>query len=203
VDDEFVGLTFDDGPHPDSTPALLAALGAAGATATFFLWGAHVRRHPRLARDLSAAGMPLGNHSYTHSRLTRVATGVLADELVRTQQVISEFCDQAPTLFRPPYGDTDGRVRAAAAGLGMGEVLWSVDTRDWAGVGAEQIVRASAAVEPGGIILLHDGGSRATVDAVPLILRALADRGLRTGRIVATPPDPATGDGGAIRVVAP
>lgn len=182
--DDLIGLTFDDGPHPDSTPALLAALTAARATATFFLWGEHVRRHPRHARDLRAAGMTLANHSYTHPYLTRLTSQALADELTRTQEAVSEFCDASPLLFRPPYGDTDDRVRAAAAGLGMSEVLWSVDSRDWAGESTEQIVRAASTVEPGGIILLHDGGYRTTVEAVPLILRILADRGLRTGRVI-------------------
>jgi peptidoglycan/xylan/chitin deacetylase (PgdA/CDA1 family) len=202
VDNEFVGLTFDDGPHPDSTPALLAALEAAQATATFFLWGERVRRHPRHARALRMAGMSLGNHSFTHPHLTGLTTGELVDELARTQQAITEICDEVPVMFRPPYGNTDERIRATVAGLGMGEVLWSADTRDWAGQSTEQIVRAASAVEPGGIILLHDGGYRTTVEALPLILRALADRGLRAGRIVAPATDPATG-GDPARVIEP
>lgn len=202
MDNEFVGLTFDDGPHPDSTPALLAALDAAQATATFFLWGERVRRHPQHARALRAAGMSLGNHSFTHPYLTRLTTGDLVAELARTQRAITEICDDVPVMFRPPYGDTDERIRSTVAGLQMSEVLWNVDTRDWAGQSTEQIVQAASTVEPGGIILLHDGGYRTTVEALPLILRALADRGLRTGRIVASAPDPAAG-GSPVRVIEP
>jgi peptidoglycan/xylan/chitin deacetylase (PgdA/CDA1 family) len=200
VDNGYVGLTFDDGPHAESTTALLDVLAAAQATATFFVCGEHVRRYPQHARAVSDAGMPLGNHSFSHDDLTRLAPEAVADDLARTQQAVFEACDQVPVLFRPPYGETDDGVRAVAAGLGMTEVLWTVDPRDWSGVDTKQILETAVTVEPGGIILLHDGGYPSTLEAVPLILRALADRGLSTGRIVAAPPDRA---GGAVRVVAP
>jgi peptidoglycan/xylan/chitin deacetylase (PgdA/CDA1 family) len=196
VNNGHVALTFDDGPHPDSTPALLAALGAARAKATFFLWGEHVRSHPHYVRALRTAGMRLGNHSFTHPHLTRVEPDALISEIAQTQIAVRAACQETPTLFRPPYGDTDARVRATAEGFGLTQVMWSVDTGDWAGATTRQIVRAAAAVQPGGIILLHDRGYQSTVEAVPLILRVLADRGLRAGRIV-----PAAQ--GGVSVVAP
>lgn len=179
-----VALTFDDGPHPRSTPALLAALAAEHATASFFLLGEQVRRFPEHVRALHAAGMGLGNHSYTHPYLTRLEQGAAMRELAATQEVILAAVGEAPSLFRPPYGDTDDQLRAAAAQLGLTEVLWTVDTCDWAGVGTAQIVEAAASVRPGGVILMHDGGYQSTIDAVPLILRMLAERGLRTGPVV-------------------
>ena len=188
----YVALTFDDGPHPDSTPALLAALARHRARATFFIWGAHALRHPDHLRAVYAAGMWLGNHTQTHPHLTRADRATVVAELSGAQQSVRRATGLSPTLFRPPYGDTGDGVRAVAAEFGLTEVLWSVDTRDWAGVSADEIVEAAGRVEPGGIILMHDGGHRSTVEAVPRILRMLADRGLETGRIQPRP------DGGVI-----
>ena len=179
----YVALTFDDGPHPGSTVPLLRALQAARARATFFICGEHALQHPGLLRAQQAAQMWIGNHTFSHPRLTQLTEPAAYQEIARAQQAIRQITGQPPTLFRPPYGDTDGRVRAGAAGLGLAEVLWTVDSRDWAGATSDEIVAAAATVQPGGIILLHDGGYQATVDAVPHILRGLAGRGLRPGRI--------------------
>jgi peptidoglycan/xylan/chitin deacetylase (PgdA/CDA1 family) len=183
VDKRYVALTFDDGPNPGSTRALLAALKAGGAKATFFIWGEHAVRHPDHLRALSAAGMWIGNHGFTHRRLTRLGRRATHDELAKTQRAIGHITGRTPTLFRPPYGDTDAEVGSTAAALGLTETLWTVDTRDWAGAGTGEIADAAATVQPGGIILMHDNGYLTTVDAVPFILRMMADRGLAAGRI--------------------
>jgi peptidoglycan/xylan/chitin deacetylase (PgdA/CDA1 family) len=174
-----VTLTFDDGPHPDTTPALLAALG--DAPATFFLQGSAAAARPDLVRAISAAGHAIGNHTWNHPRLPALDAAARDQEVRRTQDLLTDLTGSRPTLFRPPYGDTDATVAATIAGLGLTEVLWTVDTRDWAGVGADGITEAAAAVEPGGIVLMHDGGYAATVEAVPRILAALTARGLRPG----------------------
>jgi len=192
VNNGYVALTFDDGPNPDSTPALLAALAEHRARATFFIWGAHAVRHPDHLRAVHSAGMWLGNHSQTHPYLTRADLATVLEELSGAQQAVQTATGTLPTLFRPPYGDTDDGIRAAAGEFGLTEVLWSVDTRDWAGVSADEIVDAASSVEPGGVILMHDGGYRSTVEAVPRILRMLDERGLKPGRIEARP------DGGAV-----
>jgi peptidoglycan/xylan/chitin deacetylase (PgdA/CDA1 family) len=187
VNNGYVALTFDDGPNPASTPALLAALAEHQARATFFIWGAHALRHPEHLRAVHDAGMWLGNHSHTHPYLTRAGRAAVLEEISGAQLAVRKATGLLPTLFRPPYGDTDDGVRAAAAEFGLTEVLWSVDTRDWAGVSADEIVEAAGAVEPGGVILMHDGGYPTTVEAVPRILRMLAARGLRPGRIAGRP----------------
>jgi peptidoglycan/xylan/chitin deacetylase (PgdA/CDA1 family) len=180
----YVGLTFDDGPNPASARPLLDALAKNGATATFFIWGVHAQQNPELLVSVREAGMAIGNHTYTHPYLTRIGPLAAYDEIERTQQIIQAITGQTPTLFRPPYGDTDDQIRSVAARLGLIETLWTVDTRDWTGAPTEAIVRAASTVAPGGVILMHDIGVQSTVDAVPLILRVLADRGLVPGRIV-------------------
>jgi peptidoglycan/xylan/chitin deacetylase (PgdA/CDA1 family) len=93
-----------------------------------------------------------------------------------------------PTLFRAPFGETNAQVRADAARMHLLEVLWTVDSRDWAGATAEQIVDAAKTLQPGGIILMHDWPP-ATIAAVPGIAKVLADRGMCAGRIAYTPRD--------------
>ncbi|MET7423418.1 polysaccharide deacetylase family protein [Dactylosporangium sp. NPDC005555] len=180
----YVALTYDDGPDPGSTAALLGALRSAGARATFFDVGRRARAHPELVRAQRAAGMWVGNHSWTHPHLTGLSAARIATELARTQRALQDATGGTPTLFRPPYGDTDAVVGAVAARLGLTEVLWDADSRDWAGAGTEEIVAAASALRAGDVLLMHDG-HRATVDAVPRIVEALAARGLRTGMISA------------------
>jgi peptidoglycan/xylan/chitin deacetylase (PgdA/CDA1 family) len=177
----YVALTFDDGPT-ENTPDLLRALRAACARATLFNVGAHAAHHPDLVHAQRRAGMWIGNHSYTHPHLTGLGEPAAFEEIARAQRVLRQINGRAPLLFRPPYGETDAGVSAAAARLGLREVLWTVDTRDWAGASTAEIVAAAETVQPGGIVLMHDG-YRTTVEAVPRIVRALAERGLRPGRI--------------------
>ena len=102
--------------------------------------------------------------------------------------VLRNITGREPTLFRPPFGDTNNQIRADEARIGLLEVLWTVDSRDWAGASAQQIAAAAHTLQPGGIILMHDWPP-ATIQAVPLIARDLAERGLCPGRIVYTPRD--------------
>ena len=177
-----VALTFDDGPYPSTTPALLAAL--EGVRATFFLWGEHAAAHPALVREIAAAGHVIGNHTWTHPYLTGLSPDAREQEVRRTQDLLVSLTGVRPVLFRPPYGDTDDAVRATVSSVshGLTEVLWTVDTRDWAGASADEIVAAAARAEPGGVVLMHEGRP-ATVEAVPRILADLAARGLRPGPV--------------------
>ena len=182
-----MGLTFDDGPHPSTTMPLLEALHAGGARATFFIWGEHAEANPDLLRAIRSAGMWIANHTYTHPRLPEIGELAAFTEISRTQQTIQRITGLTPTLFRPPFGDTNARIRSTAARLGLTEVLWEVDTLDWDGASTAEIVAAAATVPPGGIILMHDLGYQTTVEAVPPILRDLANRGLRPGRSAVNP----------------
>ncbi|MEV7211559.1 polysaccharide deacetylase family protein [Kitasatospora cineracea] len=175
-----LALTFDDGPHPDSTPELLAALTAAGHRATFFLCGEQAERHPELVRALDRAGMAIGNHSWSHPSLPGLPLPAAREEIERTNRVLTALTGRPPTLFRPPYGDTGPAIRALAAAAGLTETLWDVDTLDWNGVPSAEVAAAVAAARPGDTVLLHDHGNRNTVTALPAVLAALAARGLRS-----------------------
>lgn len=180
----FVGLTYDDGPNAGTTMQLLNALRAGGARATFFIWGQHAQQNPNLLRAEVSAGMWIANHTMTHPHLTQIGEPAAFNEISQAQQVIRQISGITPTLFRPPFGETNAQVRADEARLGLTEVLWSVDSRDWAGASTAQIVQAASTLRAGGIILMHDNGFQTTVQAVPQILSGLSSRGLCPGRIV-------------------
>jgi peptidoglycan/xylan/chitin deacetylase (PgdA/CDA1 family) len=181
----YVALTYDDGPNPSTTNALLTALRNAGARATFFNMGSRDQQYPDLVRAVSSAGMWVGNHTWSHPHLTQLSRQAALDEIVRTQQVTQQIIGQTPTLFRPPYGETNSQIEADAAAQGLVQVLWTVDSRDWNGASTDQIVAAAATLQPGGIILMHDN-YQTTIAAVPRIVADLNARGLCPGKIVSS-----------------
>lgn len=183
----YVALTFDDGPGA-STGQLLGTLAAAHARATLFEVGSNADANPDLVRQSLRAGMWIGNHTYTHAHLTQVGEPTAYEEIASTQASLEMIDHHRPVLFRPPYGETSAQVRADEQRLGLLEVLWTVDTRDWAGVSTDDIVAAAATVQPGGIILMHDWPAN-TLQAIPRIVADLRARGLCPGRIGYTPQD--------------
>lgn len=180
----YVGLTLDDGPS-STTPQLLDSLAAAGLRATMFNQGNHSAARPDHVRAQREAGHWIANHTSTHPHLPRLTPDAVHAEIAGTQGILRDLTGLTPTLFRPPFGETDEQVGAVAARLGLLEVLWTVDSRDWAGASADEIVAAAATLEPGGIVLLHDWPP-ATIEAVPGIARVLRERNLSSGRIVPT-----------------
>jgi peptidoglycan-N-acetylglucosamine deacetylase len=183
-----VAITFDDGPHPQGTPAVLAALAASGARATFFLVGEQVRRHPAVAAEVAAAGHAIAVHGDRHRNLLRLGPRALADDLARAAATIAHATGAAPVLHRAPYGIYSPLALRAVRGRGWTPVLWSRWGRDWTRRATPASVSAKAAgtLEAGDVLLLHDaddysapGCWRATAGALPRILEAIAAAGLR------------------------
>lgn len=166
-----VGLSFDDGPGP-YTDDVLRILARYNARATFYVVGASVGGRGDLVRAALAAGHHVGNHSWAHEKY------VGAGSMAATNRAVTRASGFRPCTFRPPYGLTNGSVVQAANGLEMSSVLWSVDPRDWTN-GSREIARIASRARAGDIVLLHDGGARAsTVAALPRILSAWRARGL-------------------------
>jgi peptidoglycan-N-acetylglucosamine deacetylase len=177
-----VALTFDDGPWQHTTGQILAILTQRQAPATFFVVGRQVQRYPDLVRRELAAGMAVGSHSWSHPQpFDRLPVARIRDEITHGRRIL-EPLGVRPVGFRPPGGAASTTVLAAAQGLGERTVLWSVDPADWhPDVTADQLVQqVLAAVRPGAIVLLHDGGGdrSATVAALPAIIDGLRRLGL-------------------------
>lgn len=175
-----VAIGFDDGPARD-TAAFVKMLERAHAPATFFLVGRQLGRGDRslLERELRD-GDALGDHTFSHPYLT-LSHGVRG-QLQSTLTAIRRASGYTPCVFRPPYGAYDRRVLNAAHALGLATVLWNVDPRDWALPGVGAIVSTvMSQVQPGSIIISHDGGGPRgqTLAAYPRIITALRRRGYR------------------------
>lgn len=185
-----VALTFDDGPDPDTTPQVAAALAQAGARATFFCIGRKLAQQRELARRLLDDGHELANHSYHHSRLTNFrGARYQRREIERTEQLLAELgARRARPLYRPPVGLRNPPLARVAHQLELVVVNWSVRSLDTRRRSPARIAaRVLDRVTGGDIVLLHDGSDRdgaaprtATAEALPILLDGLATRGLRS-----------------------
>jgi peptidoglycan/xylan/chitin deacetylase (PgdA/CDA1 family) len=176
-----IALTFDDGPHPETTPALLDALAAAGARATFFLVGEQARRHPELARRIAAAGHAIGNHTQRHRLLAFRARDEIADEISACQATLAAVLGARPSLFRTPHGFKAIGLGRLLAREGLRSVAWQGTVRDTDGPGSDAIVeRVLRIAAPGRIVLLHDNPTTRghTAEAIGRIVAGCRARGL-------------------------
>jgi peptidoglycan/xylan/chitin deacetylase (PgdA/CDA1 family) len=181
-----VALTFDDGPHPDGTPAVLDALAGLGWRATFFLLGSQARRYPDVARAVVAAGHEVGLHGDAHRNHLGRPAGWVRRDLARGLASVEEATGVRPRWFRPPYGVLSGGSLRATRALGLRPVLWSAWGRDWEAPGADAVVATlRRGLREGGTLLLHDsdctstpGSWRSTAAALPLLAAELDRRGL-------------------------
>ena len=189
VTTKVVALTYDDGPNPPHTQALLDMLGQHGVPATFFLKGRNVEAFPDAVRAVAQAGHEIGNHSYSHRPMISLRTSVMREELVRTGDLIEKILGQRPVLFRPPFGVQGPGLKMALDELDMTSILMSSHGTDWKETDPERIAsQILESIEPGGIILLHDGhgdvadpaaqASRApSVAATGMLIEELKSRG--------------------------
>ena len=184
-----VALTFDDGPDPRWTPAVLDVLQREDVPATFFDVGTRVARYPGLVRRELADGNEVGSHTFAHNSLTGMAGWRSNLELSLTQLSLAGATGRTSVLLRPPYSSTplalDSRDRTAiqrAARDGYLVVLADRDSEDWRRPGWIDIVaNAMPEGEQGAIVLMHDaGGDRSqTVEALPHLIDMLKSRGYR------------------------
>lgn len=187
--EKVVALTYDDGPNPPHTQALLDMLAQHGVRATFFLKGRNVEAFPETVQAVAQAGHEIGNHSYYHRPMLSLRKSAMREELVRTGDLIENLLGQWPVLFRPPFGVQGPGLKMALEELGMTSILMSSNGTDWEEVDPDLIAnRILESIEPGGIILLHDGHgdvddpaaqeSRApSVAATGILIKELKSRG--------------------------
>jgi len=182
-----VALTFDDGPDPASTPALLDLLARKGVRATFFCIGRQVAAHRELARRIAAGGHLIGNHSFAHS----IGTNLFGDARLRAdlelaQQEITRAVGRTPEFYRPPMMLTNPRVFRVAPALSLTVVGCAIRCYDRRGGGTQPVLRrVLRRLRPGVIIALHDGGMPAErlVELAGQLLDKLHAQGYRCLRL--------------------
>ncbi|HEX3832285.1 MAG TPA: polysaccharide deacetylase family protein [Solirubrobacteraceae bacterium] len=184
-----VALTFDDGPHPEGTPAVLEVLARAGVRATFFVIGEQVRRRPELVARAAAAGHAIALHGDRHRLQLRMSAAAVGEDLRRGIAAIEDATGATPAWHRPPFGIySPGGLRAARA-ADLAPLLWSRWGKDWRELTTPRRIaaRATRSVIAGDVILLHDAdfygarnSHRRTVAALELITTELKRRKLGT-----------------------
>lgn len=187
-----VALTFDDGPHPRGTPAMLEALAARGASATFFCVGEQAERYPALCEEILAAGHTIALHGQRHRCQLRLTPRQVADDLDRGTDTLGRLTGAAPATYRPPYGIFSPAGLIAARHRGLRTLLWSRWGHDWRRWISPESIAAEATenLGAGDVILLHDADHynaadswKRTVAALPAICERIEARGLRTASI--------------------
>ncbi|MGE7603408.1 polysaccharide deacetylase family protein [Peribacillus sp. NPDC097675] len=170
-----IALTFDDGPHPDNTMAILTSLKKHQAHATFFVLGSRVEHYPDVLQNMLAQGNEIGNHSWDHPQLTRLSKKKIKSQINTTQLAIKKASGYEPSLIRPPYGAVNDEVRKNIGEMDV--VLWEIDPEDWKLKNKKKVVRkVMNKAEDGKVILMHDI-YKTSAEAADEIIKKLDQQG--------------------------
>lgn len=172
-----VAISFDAAWGDEQTEDLLNILDECNAKATFFLVGDWVDKYPDDVKEIHSRGHDIGNHSDTHPHMPQLDISGETKEVQACNDKIKAITGQAPTLFRPPYGDYDNNLVNCVKGLGMYCVQWDVDSLDWKDPTPEQMTKTVLdKVKDGSIVLMHNGAKN-TPAALPGIIKGIRDKG--------------------------
>jgi peptidoglycan/xylan/chitin deacetylase (PgdA/CDA1 family) len=175
-----LALSFDDGPDPKWTPAILAILKEEGVPATFCVVGSSAKRHPDLVQAEVVLGHTMCNHTMDHAHMTKRSHNDMVAQMVDCTEAVTSAGVPAPTLFRAPYGELSPDVTQTAQAQGMEVLGWNIDPADYRKPASSTIVaRVLAQLKPGGVVLMHDGGGDRdkTVGALRPLIRTLKAQG--------------------------
>ena len=177
--EKVVALTFDDGPHPITTPLLLDTLKTHKVRATFFAVGEKAEEYPELLRRIAKAGHQVACHTYSHDNMTYLTRREAENELTYWERDVDKIIGRGPRYLRPPGGDFNRNTISLARERGYVLSLWSVNPGDWNSPPPPRIVKyVLTRVHPGAVIIMHDDGMN-TIRALPLVIKGLRKQGYR------------------------
>lgn len=157
TDKKEIALTFDDGPHPQSTPTLLEVLNQHNIKAAFFCTGKNAETNPDIVAKIVSSGNVIGNHSYGHSKFFDLLSArKMQNEILDTNKVIKSITGKNPLLFRPPYGVTNPMLRKAINKSKLISIGWSLRSFDTVKSREKVLLKLISKTQPGDIVLFHD-----------------------------------------------
>jgi peptidoglycan/xylan/chitin deacetylase (PgdA/CDA1 family) len=176
-----VAITFDDGPNPIYTAQVLDIFRESEGKATFFMIGEQMDQYPEMVKKVVEQGHEIGNHTYTHAKLSQLSPEECVEEIERTEKLIQELVGQKPVVFRPPYLDynDDTILVMQQKDYPMIGAL-NMEAQDWEMPGVDHILAKSRdCVKNGSILIFHDGyGDRSqTIEAVRTLVSELTSQG--------------------------
>lgn len=179
TDKKICSISFDAAWGNEQTDGLLDTLDEYKVKTTFFLVGDWAKKYPESVKEIAKRGHDVGNHSATHAHMTQLPSADMLTELQTCNDRIEKLTGKRPTLFRPPYGDYDNNVVNTVMSLDMYCVQWNIDSLDWKDPSVDQIVQnCTSKLEPGSIILLHNGATN-TPEALPKVIEAIRAQGYK------------------------
>ena len=172
-----VALTFDAAWGSDKTLKIVNLLQEAGIKGTFFLVGFWIEQNADKVKAIDDAGFDIGTHSNTHPKMSTLNISKITEELETSISKIKNITGKPVKFFRAPFGDYNDSVLNIASGLGLKTIQWDVDTLDWKGISASEILsRVKANVKNGSIILCHNNSDH-ILEALPLMISYLKQQG--------------------------
>lgn len=177
--DKVIALTFDAAWGADKTQGIIDILNEYDADATFFLVGFWIDKYEEEVKAIAEAGLEIGNHSKNHLNMPRLNEDSIREEISSVNGRIEELTGVRPTFFRAPYGDYSNRLLTVVDELDMVGIQWSIDSLDWKGLSAKEIVeRVVPKAKSGDIVLFHNNSDH-VLDALPLVIMGLKNKGFR------------------------
>ncbi|MBF0191455.1 MAG: polysaccharide deacetylase family protein [Magnetococcales bacterium] len=176
-EERIMALTFDDGPDEQDL-ALSELLKQHDIPATFFYVGSKVKLFPEVVRKIHASQYEIGYHSFRHQRVKWFSQANLLEDFRQGKEALNNL--GVPVhFFRPPYGDFNEHLVRTAKENGMETVLWTIDSRDWTGIGADTMAKnVIRYFHPGAVLLFHSQHP-VTLRAMPQVLEAAEREGYR------------------------
>ena len=177
-EEKVVALSFDASWGATKTMGLLSTIKEYEVCATFFAVGFWAEKYSEELKALSESGVfEIGTHSNTHPSMSKLSKSKINLELTQSIQIIENIINKKVELFRAPFGDYNDTLIEEATSLDLYTIQWDVDSLDWKGLSAEEMAtRVLSRVNNGSIVLMHNDGEH-TLQALPLIIEGLKNKG--------------------------
>lgn len=175
-DKKVVALSFDAAWGADKTQGIIDILNKYNIKATFFLVGFWTDKYEDEVKKLAENGFDIGNHSHNHLKMSTLQKDAIVEEIEYVNKKVTELTGKRPYVFRAPFGDYNNRLIETVSGMNMQAVQWSIDTLDWKGISADEILkRVSSKATFGDIILFHNNSDH-VLDALPKVIEYLISK---------------------------